>query len=298
MNADLELFIRQLINGLNTGSIYALIAIGYTMVYGIIKLINFAHGEIMMFGAYFAFLFATTIPTDLPFVVIVIMAMVLAALMGVATEKIAYKRLRTAPRISALITAIGMSLFLQNLALLIFKPQPKVMPELISKKTVVIFGMGVPQITLYTIGISILMMIILSIFIKKTKAGKAMRAVSQDKDAAMLMGINVDGIISLTFAIGSALGALGGVFYSIAYTQVYPTMGVMPGLKAFIAAVFGGIGNIGGAMLGGYTIGIIETMTKGYISSRWADALVFGILILVLLFKPSGILGKNVKEKV
>ncbi len=298
MNADLELFIRQLINGLNTGSIYALIAIGYTMVYGIIKLINFAHGEIMMFGAYFAFLFATTIPTDLPFLVIVIMAMVLAALMGVATEKIAYKRLRTAPRISALITAIGMSLFLQNLALLIFKPQPKVMPELISKKAIIIFGIGVPQITLYTIGISILMMIILSIFIKKTKAGKAMRAVSQDKDAAMLMGINVDGIISLTFAIGSALGALGGVFYSIAYTQVYPTMGVMPGLKAFIAAVFGGIGNVGGAMLGGYVIGIIETMTKGYISSRWADALVFGILILVLLFKPSGILGKNVKEKV
>jgi len=298
MSAELELFIKQLINGLNTGSIYALIAIGYTMVYGIIKLINFAHGEIMMFGAYFAFLFATTIPINLPFIVIVIMAMILAALMGVATEKIAYKRLRTAPRISALITAIGMSLFLQNLALLIFKPQPKVMPELITKEVIIIFGIDIPQIMLYTIGISIISMVLLTLFIKKTRAGKAMRAVSQDKEAAMLMGINVNGIISLTFAIGSALGALGGVFYSIAYTQVYPTMGVMPGLKAFVAAVFGGIGNIFGAMLGGYTIGIIETMTKGYISSRWADALVFGILILVLLFKPSGILGKNVKEKV
>lgn len=298
MSAELELFIKQLINGLNTGSIYALIAIGYTMVYGIIKLINFAHGEIMMFGAYFAFIFATSIPTDLPFIVIVLMAMALAALMGVVTEKIAYKRLRTAPRISALITAIGMSLFLQNLALLIFKPQPKVMPALISKEPIIILGIDVPQIMLFTIGISIGTMVLLTMFIKKTKAGKAMRAVSQDREAAMLMGINVNGIISLTFAIGSALGALGGVFYSIAYTQVYPTMGVMPGLKAFVAAVFGGIGNIFGAMIGGYTIGIIETMTKGYVSSRWADALVFSILILVLLFKPSGLFGKHVKEKV
>lgn len=294
----MELFIGQLINGLNLGSIYALVAIGYTMVYGIIRLINFAHGEIMMFGGYFAFYLAISFPFDVPFIVVLVVSMTLAALMGLVIERIAYKRLRTAPRISALITAIGMSLFLQNLALLIFGPSPKVMPELISKTPIVIFGLNVPLITIYTISLSVGFMILLNFFIKKTKQGKAMRAVSQDKEAAMLMGINVNNTISLTFALGSALGALGGIFYGIAFSQVYPTLGMMPGLKAFVAAVFGGIGNIGGAMLGGYLIGIIETMTKAYISSKWSDALVFGILILVLLFKPSGLLGKNVKEKV
>ena len=295
---DVDLFIRQVINGLNTGSIYALVAIGYTMVYGIIRLINFAHGEIMMFGAYFAFLFATSIPVELPFVFIVALSMSLAAVMGIVTEKLAYKKLRTAPRISALITAIGMSLFLQNLALLIWEPKPRIMPALISKESVDIFGIDVSQLTIYTITVSIGMMILLTIFIKKTKPGRAMRAVSQDKEAAMLMGINVNRIISMTFALGSALGALGGIFYSIAFTPVSPTLGVMPGWKALIAAVFGGIGNIFGAMIGGYTIGFVESMTKGYISSQWSDAIVFGILILVLLFKPSGLLGKNVKEKV
>ncbi|MDD3123906.1 MAG: branched-chain amino acid ABC transporter permease [Candidatus Izemoplasmatales bacterium] len=294
----MDLFFQQLINALNTGSIYALVAIGYTMVYGIIRLINFAHGDIMMFGAYFAFIFASIFPFQLPVILIIIISMALAALMGVIIEKVAYKKLRKAPRISALITAIGMSLFLQNLALLIFKPEPKVMPVLISKSQVNIFGLGVPILTLYTIGISVLFMILLTLFVHKTKPGKAMRAVSQDQEAAMLMGINVNSIVSLTFAIGSALGALGGVFYSISYSQVYPTLGVMPGLKAFVAAVLGGIGNIGGAMLGGYIIGAIETFTNGYISTRWADAIVFSILIFVLLFKPSGILGKNTKEKV
>lgn len=294
----MEFFIGQLINGLNLGSIYALVAIGYTMVYGIIKLINFAHGELMMFGAYFAFYLAIAFPFELPFIVILLVSMILAALMGILIEKIAYKRLRTAPRISALITAIGMSLFLQNLALLMFKSDPKVMPDLISKEPVLILGMNIPLITVYTVFMSIGFMILLNIFIRKTKPGKAMRAVSQDKDAALLMGINVNTTISLTFAIGSALGALGGIFYGIAFTQVYPTLGVMPGLKAFVAAVLGGIGNISGAMIGGYLIGIIETMTKAYISSKWSDAIVFGILILVLLFKPSGLLGKNVKEKV
>jgi len=298
MSESLELFIRQIINSLNTGSIYALVAIGYTMVYGIIRLINFAHGEIMMFGAYFAFLIATTLPLNLPFIVIVIISMALAALMGIFTEKIAYKKLRTAPRISALITAIGMSLFLQNFAQLLFGASPKVMPRFISNEPIMFGEIAVAQVTIYTISMSIGIMILLTLFVKKTKPGKAMRAVSQDKEAAMLMGININRVISLTFAIGSALGALGGIFYSIAYSQVYPTLGVMPGLKAFIAAVFGGIGNIGGAVLGGYTIGFIETMTKGYISSKWADAIVFSVLILVLLFKPSGILGKNVKEKV
>ena len=294
----MELFIGQLINGINLGSIYALVAIGYTMVYGIIRLINFAHGEIMMFGAYFAFYIAIAFPFQLPFIVILLVSMMLAALMGVLVERIAYKRLRTAPRISALITAIGMSLFLQNLALLIFGPNPKVMPELISKTPVNLFGIDVPLITIYTVVLSIVFMILLNLFIRKTKPGKAMRAVSQDKEAALLMGINVNSTISLTFALGSALGAIGGVFYGIAFTQVYPTLGLMPGLKAFVAAVLGGIGNIGGAMLGGYVIGIVETMTKAYISSKWSDAIVFGILIFVLLFKPSGLLGKNVKEKV
>ena len=298
MSESLELFIRQIINSLNTGSIYALVAIGYTMVYGIIRLINFAHGEIMMFGAYFAFLIATTLPLNLPFFLIVLLAMFLAALMGIFTEKIAYKKLRTAPRISALITAIGMSLFLQNFAQLLFGANPKVMPRFISNEPIMFGDIAVAQVTIYTISMSIGIMILLTLFVKRTKAGKSMRAVSQDKEAAMLMGININRVISLTFAIGSALGALGGIFYSIAYSQVYPTLGVMPGLKAFIAAVFGGIGNIGGAVLGGYTIGFIETMTKGYISSKWADAIVFSVLILVLLLKPSGILGKNVKEKV
>ena len=294
----MEVLLQQIINALNTGSIYALVAIGYTMVYGIIKLINFAHGDIMMFGAYFGFLFATIFPFQLPLLAIIAMSMILAALMGIIIEKAAYKKLRNAPRISALITAIGVSLLLQNLALLIFKPEPKKMPSLISTNKIFILGLDIPTLTVYTISISISVMVMLTLFIHKTKPGKAMRAVSQDADAAKLMGINSNKTISLTFAIGSALGALGGIFYSLAYSQVYPTLGVMPGLKAFVAAVLGGIGNIGGAMLGGYLIGAIETFTNGYISTRWADAIVFGILIIVLLVKPSGILGKHVKEKV
>jgi len=294
----MDLFINQLINGLNTGSIYALVAVGYTMVYGIIRLINFAHGEVMMFGAYFAFIFAYMLPFELPFVAIIIVTMAFAALMGMLIERVAYKRLRTAPRISALITAIGMSLFLQNLALLIFGATPYVMKPLISTEPVVLFGFSIARLTILTIGLSIFFMIILTLFVRKTKQGKAMRAVSQDKEAAVLMGINVNTTISLTFAVGSALGALGGIFYAMAYTNVESTLGVLPGLKAFIAAVFGGIGNIQGAMLGGYLIGLIETFVKAYISSKWVDAIVFGLLILMLLFKPSGLLGKNTKEKV
>ncbi len=294
----MEFFISQLINGLNLGSIYALVAIGYTMVYGIIKLINFAHGEIMMFGAYFAFYLAFLFPFQLPFIVILLVSMTLSALMGILIERIAYRRLRKAPRISALITAIGVSLFLQNIALLIFKSDAKKMPELISKQPVNILGIEVPNITLVTFFLSILFMILLTVFVRNTKPGKAMRAVSQDQEAAMLMGINVNSVIALTFALGSALGAMGGIFYSVAFSQVYPTLGFMPGLKAFVAAVLGGIGSIGGAVIGGYVIGMIETFTKAYVSSMWSDALVFGILIFVLLFKPSGLLGKNVKEKV
>jgi len=294
----MDLFLRQVVNSLNLGSIYALVAIGYTMVYGIIRLINFAHGEIMMFGAYFAFIFASSFSVQLPFTVIVIISMVLAATMGIVLERIAYKPLRKAPRISALITAIGMSLFLQNFALLIFKPEPKVMPTLISKETFDFLGLQISNLTVVTILLSVGFMVLLTIFVKKTKPGRAMRAVSMDKEASTLMGINVNGVITMTFAIGSALGALGGVLYAVKFSQVYPTLGVMPGLKAFVAAVVGGIGSLPGAMIGGYLIGAIETMTKAYLSSEWSTAIVFALLILVLLIKPTGLLGKNIKEKV
>ncbi len=292
----MTLLIQQFINGLSVGSIYALIALGYTLVYGIIKLINFAHGEIMMMGAYFAFI--TVITMGLPFLATLIFSMVLAAILGVTIETVAYKPLRKAPRISALITAIGMSLFLQNLAQVIFGANPKVMPDLIPKRPINIAGIQIGTVTIVTIILSVFFMIVLDIFIKNTKPGKAMRAVSEDKEASVIMGINVNRTISITFAIGSALGALGGVLYSIAYTQVYPTMGIMPGLKAFVAAVLGGIGLIPGAMLGGFIIGMVETVSKAYISSQWSDAIVFGILILVLIIKPTGILGKNEREKV
>jgi branched-chain amino acid transport system permease protein len=292
----LTLLIQQFINGLSVGSIYALIALGYTLVYGIIKLINFAHGEIMMMGAYFAFI--TVITMGLPFLATLIFSMVLAALLGITIETVAYKPLRKAPRISALITAIGMSLFLQNLAQVIFGADPKVMPDLIPKRPINIAGIQIGTVTIVTIILSVFFMIVLDLFIKNTKPGKAMRAVSEDKEASVIMGINVNRTISITFAIGSALGALGGVLYSIAYTQVYPTMGIMPGLKAFVAAVLGGIGLIPGAMLGGFIIGMVETVSKAYLSSQWSDAIVFGILILVLIVKPTGILGKNEREKV
>jgi branched-chain amino acid transport system permease protein len=292
----LNIFLQQLINGLSVGSIYAVIALGYTMVYGIIRLINFAHGDIMMMGAYFAFI--TVFTTGMPFYMVLIVSMVMAALLGVTIETLAYKPLRKAPRISALITAIGMSLFLQNLALVIFKADPKIMPAIIPKRPIMIGPLQIGTVTITTIALSIFFMVLLDFFVKKTKPGKSMRAVSEDKEASILMGINVNKTISITFAIGSALGALGGVLYSVAYTQVFPTMGVMPGLKAFVAAVFGGIGLIPGAMLGGFVIGMIETIAKAYISSQWSDAIVFGILIIVLLIKPTGILGKNEREKV
>lgn len=292
----MNIFLQQLINGLSVGSIYAVIALGYTMVYGIIRLINFAHGEIMMMGAYFAFI--TVFATGMPFYMVLIVSMVMAAVLGVTIESLAYKPLRKAPRISALITAIGMSLFLQNLALVIFRADPKIMPAIIPKRPIMIGPLQIGTVTVTTIALSIFFMVLLDFFVKKTKPRKSMRAVSEDKEASILMGINVNKTISITFAIGSALGALGGVLYSVAYTQVFPTMGVMPGLKAFVAAVLGGIGLIPGAMLGGFVIGMIETIAKAYISSQWSDAIVFGILIIVLLIKPTGILGKNEREKV
>lgn len=288
--------IQQLINGLHVGSIYAVIALGYTMVYGIVKLINFAHGDIMMMGAYVAFVSISVF--HLPIWLVIIISMIFCALSGILIELIAYKPLRKAPRISALITAIGVSLFLENLFLIIFKPEPKQIPNVISMSPIVIGELQISWITIITITLSIIFMIALDLFIKHTKPGKAMRAVSEDTAASMFMGINVNSIISMTFAIGSALGALGGVLYSIAYPQIEPYMGIMPGLKAFVAAVLGGIGIIPGAMVGGFIMGIVESLTKGFISSQWSDAVVFGILIIVLIVKPAGIFGKNVKEKV
>jgi len=292
----MNLFLQNVINGLNSGSIYALIAIGYTMVYGIIGLINFAHGEIMMFGAYFAFIAVTTL--GWPVWLVIVFSMVVTAIMGMTIEFIAYRPLRTAPRLSALITAIGVSIFLQNLAQRIFGANPSVMPKIFPDK---IFNFGqieVHSITLITIGLSVFFMALLDLYINKTKQGRAMRAVSENQNASILMGINANRIVSLTFAIGSALGALGGILYATAYVNISATMGTMPGLKAFVAAVLGGIGSVPGAMLGGFIIGMVEVLTKAYISSTWADAIVFSILIVVLLFKPTGILGKNIKEKV
>lgn len=290
------MFLQQVINGLNAGSIYALVAIGYTMVYGILKLINFAHGEIMMFGAYFAFIAASYF--GFPSVFVIIFSVAVTALLGFLVEFIAYRPLRNAPRLSMLITAIGMSMFLQNVALLIFGADPIVMPKIFPSMIYNIGGIEISSVTLITIGLSVVSMILLQLFIKNTRQGRAMRAVSENQDAAILMGIDVNWTISLTFIIGSALGALGGILYSTAYVTIMPTMGTMPGLKAFIAAVLGGIGSIPGAMLGGFIIGMIETLTKAYISTTWADAIVFSILIIVLVVKPTGILGKNVKEKV
>lgn len=289
-------FLQQLINGIHVGSIYALIALGYTMVYGIIKLINFAHGDIIMMGAYFTFVCIVTF--NLPIGVALITPVILCLLSGILIERVAYKPLRNSPRLSALITAIGVSFLLENVFFKKFGQNPIPFPQIINPSPISLGPLQISRITFITVLISVLLMILLDLFIKKTKPGKAMRAVSEDPGAAQLMGINVNSTISLTFATGSALGAVGGILYSIAYPLIDPFMGVMPGLKAFVAAVLGGIGIIPGAMLGGFIMGIAESLTKGYISSQLADAVVFGILIVVLSLKPSGLLGKNLKEKV
>ena len=295
------LLMQQILNGLHIGSIYALIALGYTMVYGIVKLINFAHGDIMMVGAYIAFMMITTFNLPLPITIIISMAS--CALIGMGIEKVAYKPLRNAPRMWALITAIGVSFFLETLFTILFGASSKPFPTL-SLAPIQIGALQISQIMMISIGLSVFLMIALELFIKKTKLGKAMRAASEDAKAAALMGISVNKTISIAFAIGSALGAIGGILFAMAYPQIKPLMGVMPGLKAFIAAVLGGIGILPGAMLGGFLLGIIESITKGFLSafwpdaSLWADAILFLILILVLLLKPAGILGKNVREKV
>lgn len=274
-------FLQQLINGLSLGSTYALIAIGYTMVYGIIKLINFAHGEIYMIGAFTGFFMATNL--GLSFIPTLIIAMIVSAIVGIIIEKVAYRPLRKSPRITLLITAIGVSLFLQNIVRYIVGPAPKSFPQLIEVRKINIFGVQLTNIQLLTLGISLGLVILLQVLVYKTKSGKAMRAASQDREAAELMGINVDNTISFTFAIGSALAGAAGVLVALSWISIDPYMGMMPGLKAFVAAVLGGIGVIPGALIGGVFMGVAETLTKAYISTRLADAIAFGILIVILL---------------
>lgn len=292
----LEQLIQQLINGVSLGSIYALIALGYTMVYGIIKLINFAHGDIYMIGAYVGF-FATA-NLGLSFVPSLILSMVISGLIGMLIERMAYRPLRHAPKIAVLITAIGISLLLEYGGMLIFTPQPRTFPNVLEATTYHMGPFVVNSQQIIILVVSVILMIILTYVVQKTIIGKAMRAVSFDTDAAQLMGIDVNRIISATFGIGSALAAAAGVLVGIYYNSIDPLMGIMPGLKAFVAAVLGGIGIIPGAMAGGVILGVIEALVSGFISSTFRDAAAFAILIIILLFKPSGLFGKNVREKV
>ena len=288
--------IQTLISGLRLGSIYALMALGYTMVYGIAKMLNFAHGDIIMVGAYAVI--STVSLAQLPGVVGVAVSVVVCVFLGVTIEFLAYRPLRKAPSLAVLITAIGVSYLLQSLALLVFKSEPKAFPTIIEIPSLTFGGVVVDGMTLLTLAVTAVIMISLSLFINKTKLGKAMRAVSEDKDAAELMGISVNRTITMTFAIGSALAAVASVFYGATYTYIKPTTGSIPGIKAFTAAVFGGIGSIPGAMLGGIMLGIIEQLSQRYISTLWTNAIVFGVLVLVLVVKPTGLLGKKISEKV
>lgn len=293
----MDQLLQQLLNGISLGSIYALIALGYTMVYGIINLINFAHGDIYMIGAYIGF--ALTTYFHMSFIPALIISMLLCALLGMAIEKIAYKPIRNSTRIAALITAISVSLFLEYGTMYFVKADTRTFPAVLPDNSINLFGNLIINIRdVYIIIITILLMAVLQYVIHRTKVGKAMRAVSLDREAAQLMGINVDRTISYTFAIGSSLAGAAGVLVGVYYNSINPLMGIMPGLKAFIAAVIGGIGVIPGAMLGGYFLGITETMVSAYGNSLYKDAVAFAILILILLIKPNGILGKNNKEKV
>ena len=289
-------FIQTLISGLSLGSIYALIALGYTMVYGIAKMLNFAHGDIIMIGAYAGIVAVAQL--GLPPVLAVVLSVLVCVLLGVLIEHLAYKPLRQAPSLSVLITAIGVSYLLQNLALLIFGSQQKAYPTILTLPTLQLGPVSIEGVTILTLVTTAVIMLALTFFVNKTKLGKAMRAVSEDKAAASLMGISVNRTITLTFAIGSALAAFASIFYGMSYVYIKPTTGAMPGIKAFTAAVFGGIGSIPGAMLGGILLGLIEQFSKTYISTLWADAIVFAVLVLVLVVKPTGLLGKKMNEKV
>lgn len=291
-------FLSNLINGISLGSVYAIIALGYTMVYGIAKMLNFAHGDVIMVGAYVAMLSMTSL--GLPPILAVVLAMLVCTLLGILIEGLAYRPLRRASSLAVLITAIGVSYFLQNMALLIWGSNPRAFPSVLGLSPLSLFGgkLVIAWESILTVAVCVLVMIVLTLFTKKGKMGKAMRAVSEDKDAAALMGINVNVTISVTFAIGSALAAVAGVLLCSSYPILQPTTGAMPGIKAFTAAVFGGIGSIPGAMLGGILLGIIEIFGKSYISTQLSDAIVFAVLIIVLLVKPTGLLGKKISEKV
>ena len=290
-------WLQQLINGISLGSIYALIALGYTMVYGIIKLINFAHGDVFMVGAFVGFYAIKG--WGLGFFPALLFAMTFCAVFGVLIERIAYKRLRNATRIAALITAIGMSLLIEYGVIYARGAQPEAYPDGVLPSTSFnFFGAQISSQSLFILGVSVGLMIILQFIVHRTKVGKAMRAVSHDMDAARLMGINVDRTISYTFAIGSALAGAAGVIFGVYYTKIEPLMGIIPGLKAFVAAVLGGIGIIPGAMVGGLILGVVESIVSALGFSLWRDAAAFIILILILIFRPSGIFGKNTREKV
>ena len=291
-------FLSHLVNGISLGSVYAIIALGYSMVYGIAKMLNFAHGDVIMVGGYITF--CATQYWGLSPLVSVLAAVVVCTVLGVIIERLAYKPLRAASSLAVLITAIGMSYFLQNSAQLIWGANPKSFPSVINIPTLSLLDgqLLISGETMVTVLANIVIMIALTIFTGKTKMGRAMRAVSEDKGAAELMGINVNATISLTFAIGSALAAVAGVLLCSAYPALTPTTGAMPGIKAFTAAVFGGIGSIPGAMVGGILLGVIEILGKAYISMELGDAFVFAVLIIVLLVKPTGLLGKKIHEKV
>jgi branched-chain amino acid transport system permease protein len=285
-----------MVNGLSLGSIYALIALGYTMVYGIIKLINFAHGDVYMIGAYVGF--AATTYANLGFFPALIISMLSCAALGIVIEKVAYKPLRNSSRIAVLITAIGVSLLLEYVMMFFVGAEVRSYPKVLSDAAITLGTIRVTKQQLYIIVTAVALMILLQFIVHKTKTGKAMRAVSIDPDAAQLMGIRVDRTISVTFAIGSAFAGAAGVLVGIYYNSIDPLMGIMPGLKAFVAAVFGGIGSIPGAMIGGLAIGVMETLVSGYGNSMYRDAAVFAFLIIILIFKPTGLLGKNTREKV
>lgn len=291
-------FISYLLSGISLGSVYAIIALGYTMVYGIAKMLNFAHGDILMVGGYTAFIAFNQMGLPIPLAVLLSMAVCTA--LGVLIERIAYKPLRNANSLAVLITAIGVSYLLQNLALLLFSANPKSFTSFVKISPIKLAGgnLTISGETVVTIAVGAIVAVCLLLFIHRTKAGQAMLAVSEDKGAASLMGVNVNATIALTFAIGSALASVAGILLCSAYPSLTPTTGAMPGIKAFVAAVLGGIGSIPGAFIGGILLGILENLSKAYISSKLSDAIVFSVLIVVLLIKPTGILGKKIMEKV